>query len=201
MKQILMVLLTLTMFGYAGTLKAQSTDATATTHKVKKSHKKKDVSVATTDQSTASDATTAKPKKTRKKKTDVVSDATTQTTGTTSTESKPKKTRKRKTTEPTGVNTTSATAETSTTVATNEVKPKKTRKTKTVAPSPDVTTAGTTSTTRPVKKVTNMANTQSPNDKVIGTDSKGRTIYEGKRGGHYYINSNGNKEYIKQDKQ
>lgn len=34
-------------------------------------------------------------------------------------------------------------------------------------------------------------------DKVIGTDSKGRTIYEGPRGGHYYINKNGNKEYIK----
>jgi hypothetical protein len=34
-------------------------------------------------------------------------------------------------------------------------------------------------------------------DKVIGTDDKGRTIYEGKRGGHYYINKNGNKEYIK----
>ena len=34
-------------------------------------------------------------------------------------------------------------------------------------------------------------------DKVIGTDDKGRTIYEGSRGGHYYINKNGNKEYVK----
>ena len=34
-------------------------------------------------------------------------------------------------------------------------------------------------------------------DKVISTDDKGRTIYEGPRGGHYYINKNGNKEYIK----
>ena len=37
----------------------------------------------------------------------------------------------------------------------------------------------------------------STGDRVIGTDEKGRTIYEGKRGGHYYINKNGNKEYIK----
>ncbi|WP_051347822.1 hypothetical protein [Asinibacterium sp. OR53] len=34
-------------------------------------------------------------------------------------------------------------------------------------------------------------------DKVVGTDAKGRTIYEGPRGGHYYINKNGNKEYVK----
>ena len=37
-------------------------------------------------------------------------------------------------------------------------------------------------------------------DKVFGKDDKGRTIYEGPRGGHYYINSNGNKEYISKDK-
>lgn len=35
-------------------------------------------------------------------------------------------------------------------------------------------------------------------DRVVATDSKGRTIYEGPRGGRYYINKNGNKEYIKQ---
>ncbi len=34
-------------------------------------------------------------------------------------------------------------------------------------------------------------------DKIVGKDDKGRTIYEGPRGGRYYINSNGNKEYIK----
>ena len=33
--------------------------------------------------------------------------------------------------------------------------------------------------------------------KVIGQDSKGRTIYEGPRGGHYYINAKGHKEYVK----
>ena len=32
-------------------------------------------------------------------------------------------------------------------------------------------------------------------------DSKGRTIYTGPRGGRYYINSKGNKVYIKNDKQ
>jgi hypothetical protein len=34
-------------------------------------------------------------------------------------------------------------------------------------------------------------------DKAVGTDPKGRTIYEGSKGGRYYINKNGNKEYIK----
>jgi colicin import membrane protein len=34
-------------------------------------------------------------------------------------------------------------------------------------------------------------------DKVIETDAKGRTIYQGPRGGKYYINKNGNKEYVK----
>ena len=43
-------------------------------------------------------------------------------------------------------------------------------------------------------KVTPAAKTA---DKVIGPDDKGRTIYEGPRGGRYYINKNGNKEYIK----
>jgi colicin import membrane protein len=36
-------------------------------------------------------------------------------------------------------------------------------------------------------------------DKVVGKDDKGRTIYEGQKGGRYYINSNGNKSYIKKD--
>lgn len=34
-------------------------------------------------------------------------------------------------------------------------------------------------------------------DKSIGTDAQGRTIYQGPRGGKYYINKNGNKEYVK----
>jgi type IV secretory pathway VirB10-like protein len=34
-------------------------------------------------------------------------------------------------------------------------------------------------------------------DKVIGTDAKGRTIYQGPRGGKYYVDKSGNKEYVK----
>lgn len=34
-------------------------------------------------------------------------------------------------------------------------------------------------------------------DKVIGKDDKGHTLYEGPRGGHYYINANGHKTYVK----
>ncbi|HAK75505.1 MAG TPA: hypothetical protein DCM71_01005 [Runella sp.] len=36
-------------------------------------------------------------------------------------------------------------------------------------------------------------------DKTMGKDDKGRTIYQGPRGGQYYINSNGNKTYLKAD--
>ena len=36
-------------------------------------------------------------------------------------------------------------------------------------------------------------------DKIFGKDDKGRTIYEGARGGRYYINSNGNRTYVKKD--
>ena len=34
-------------------------------------------------------------------------------------------------------------------------------------------------------------------DKAIGTDAAGRTIYQGPRGGKYYIDKNGHKEYLK----
>ncbi|RTL49970.1 MAG: hypothetical protein EKK39_09995 [Sphingobacteriales bacterium] len=63
-------------------------------------------------------------------------------------------------------------------------------------------------TTKPAAPVTKSAKSYTKpapstaaagNDKVIGKDDKGRTIYEGKRGGHYYINSNGNKTYIKKN--
>ncbi len=36
-------------------------------------------------------------------------------------------------------------------------------------------------------------------DKAVGTDDKGRTIYEGPRGGRYRLSKNGNKEYIKKN--
>ena len=52
----------------------------------------------------------------------------------------------------------------------------------------------TTKTAAPAKKVQNMPNSSS--DKSVGKDDKGRTIYEGPRGGRYYINSNGNKTYV-----
>lgn len=48
--------------------------------------------------------------------------------------------------------------------------------------------------TQPQTKATAPASTS---DKVFGTDAKGRTIYEGPRGGHYIINNKGNKEYVK----
>ena len=38
---------------------------------------------------------------------------------------------------------------------------------------------------------------QNRSARVVGTDAKGRTIYEGPKGGRYYINGNGNKEYEK----
>ncbi|MBO9618978.1 MAG: hypothetical protein J7539_08085 [Niabella sp.] len=47
---------------------------------------------------------------------------------------------------------------------------------------------------RPAQKV--QAATTSA-DQSIGTDAKGRTLYRGPRGGTYYINSNGHKEYVK----
>lgn len=37
-------------------------------------------------------------------------------------------------------------------------------------------------------------------DKQVGRDEKGRTVFEGSRGGQYYINSNGNKTYLKADR-
>jgi len=45
--------------------------------------------------------------------------------------------------------------------------------------------------------VVNRTNTAHPADKAIGTDAKGRTIYQGPKGGKYYIDKNGNKEYVK----
>lgn len=79
--------------------------------------------------------------------------------------------------------TTTTTTTTTPTTTTTTVQPKSTKTTVT-------TTVPTTSTKTAVKTA----------DKTIGTDSKGRTIYEGPRGGHYYINSKGNKEYISKDK-
>lgn len=52
--------------------------------------------------------------------------------------------------------------------------------------------------TKAVKKVDKASEKAAAgDDKVFGKDEKSRTIYEGPRGGRYYINSNGNKTYIK----
>ena len=56
-----------------------------------------------------------------------------------------------------------------------------------VNPTPPVVTTQKTATTSTTKVA----------DKVIETDAKGRTIYQGPKGGKYYINKNGNKEYVK----
>ncbi|MEO7316606.1 MAG: hypothetical protein ABIW47_15555 [Ginsengibacter sp.] len=57
-----------------------------------------------------------------------------------------------------------------------------------------------TATPAKVKRQTPQA-VQSNNvktaDKAIGTDAQGRTIYQGPRGGKYYIDKNGHKEYVK----
>ena len=82
--------------------------------------------------------------------------------------------------------------------------PKKEKKVK--APKEATATAPATApTAAPAatpKKVKTAANVATPaNDDIVkGTDDKGRTIYEGPKGGQYYINSNGNKSYLKADK-
>lgn len=50
-----------------------------------------------------------------------------------------------------------------------------------------------------VTKSASVAHTRTPKtaDKEIGKDSKGRTLYQGPRGGKYYLTANGNKEYVK----
>ncbi len=58
--------------------------------------------------------------------------------------------------------------------------------------------------TKPVQQVQPKVQTQVSKttsvktaDAAIGTDAKGRTLYQGPKGGKYYINKNGNKEYVK----
>lgn len=103
------------------------------------------------------------------------------------------------------------TATTAQTVAKKTIEAKKeatTKKTKTATAAAKQQTAAAPATNTPAKLMAKPAKSYSKpapstaaagNDKVIGKDDKGRTIYEGKRGGHYYINSNGNKTYIKKN--
>jgi hypothetical protein len=65
-----------------------------------------------------------------------------------------------------------------------------TKTTTTPAPPP------ATSTTKPAAKTVQQGVNKS-SDKAVGTDAKGRTIYEGPKGGRYVITAAGNKEYIK----
>lgn len=64
----------------------------------------------------------------------------------------------------------------------------------TPTPTPTPTPAPKTTTAAP-KTVTQGVNKSA--DKAVGTDAKGRTIYEGPRGGRYTLTAAGNKEYIK----
>src|ERR1019366_4901866 len=59
------------------------------------------------------------------------------------------------------------------------------------------TTPATTAAPTKAAPAAALAATAKTADKAIGTDAKGRTIYQGPRGGKYYINKNGNKEYVK----
>ncbi len=75
-------------------------------------------------------------------------------------------------------------------------KPRASRKKKTEASAATPAAPQTQSPVAPVKRTSAARRTSSP-DKAIGTDSKGRTIYQGPRGGKYYLTKNGNKEYVK----
>lgn len=55
-------------------------------------------------------------------------------------------------------------------------------------------TATTTNVSVPTPETAKIV---SNGNTATGTDSKGRTLYTGSRGGVYYINANGNKTYVK----
>ena len=65
---------------------------------------------------------------------------------------------------------------------------------KPTAPAPTPAVKPATPTTAP-KTVSQGVNKST--DKAVGTDAKGRTIYEGPKGGRYTLTAAGNKEYIK----
>jgi len=50
------------------------------------------------------------------------------------------------------------------------------------------------------KEYKKVKHNKEANESEIGEDEKGRMIYEGPRGGHYYYTDHGTKVYIKQDK-
>jgi colicin import membrane protein len=57
------------------------------------------------------------------------------------------------------------------------------------------TTSKTTTTSATASATTTTATTTS--DKSVGKDAQGRTIYEGPKGGRYYLNKDGKKVYVK----
>ncbi|MEP7079566.1 MAG: hypothetical protein ABI784_02505, partial [Ginsengibacter sp.] len=62
-----------------------------------------------------------------------------------------------------------------------------------------ISTINNTATVKEPRNNSHVARSNSARtpDKVISTDAAGRTIYQGPRGGKYYITKNGNKEYVK----
>ena len=63
------------------------------------------------------------------------------------------------------------------------------------APTPAVAPAPAPTVKTTPKSVTQGVNKTA--DMAVGTDAKGRTIYEGPKGGRYVMTAAGNKEYIK----
>lgn len=119
----------------------------------------------------------------------------------TKTAKKAKKTVAKAKTTAIAAQTDAATATTAATTAKTKVKKAK------VAATTATTAATTTAVVAPatatkavkakaVKAVANPINKTA--DKAIGTDAKGRTIYQGPKGGKYTLSPSGNKEYIKQ---
>ena len=66
----------------------------------------------------------------------------------------------------------------------------------TTTPPAATPTAPAKTTTAPVAKTVTQGVNKTA-DKVVGTDAKGRTIYQGPKGGQYTLTAAGNKEYIK----
>jgi len=126
----------------------------------------------------AQTTTTAATKKQKKEKTAPAATTATQTNGLKKDGTPDMRLKANKTKAPATTTTTAPTTQPVTKVQTQApAQPK---------PKPQTQTTQLTKTT-PVKTA----------DAVIGTDAKGRTLYQGPKGGKYYINKNGNKEYVK----
>ena len=78
-------------------------------------------------------------------------------------------------------------------------KANKTPKTSTAAQTSAPSPAQAANAPSKVTRSASVARTSTPKtaDKEIGKDAKGRTLYQGPRGGKYYLTKSGNKEYVK----